>query len=309
MMGQSTPIVIGIPTYRRPRQLGMLLESLVAELQGHDALVIVSDNECGTDVPRLLQSFEGRLPSVLSVQTPQRGIAANRNALVDAAYGHAPQWRQLIMLDDDGQVRPGWFAALTAVAAQTSADVTGSAVEFPLPERVGIFAANSEFARPRRWPTGPVPMLVGAQGVCFARRIEALVTRPWFNLDYGFSGGEDFEFFLRLKKAGASFAWADEALVCEPTPLERTSTRVVLHRSFTAGITNARAEIEHEGLLACTSTTFGHLVRTTAALLVHTALLRKDKAVRSVIAGAYTLGRLPGMSALVRKRYEGATRT
>ncbi len=309
MMSQTTPIVIGIPTYRRPRLLGLLLESLVAELHGRDVLVIVSDNDCGSEVPQLVQSFQGRLPALVSVQAQQRGIAANRNALVDAAYSHAPQWRQLIMLDDDGQVRPGWFEALTTVVARTGADVTGSAVEFPLPDKVGIFAANSEFARPRRWPTGPVPMLVGAQGVCLARRVETLAARPWFSLDYGLSGGEDFEYFLRLKKAGATFAWADEAVVCEPTPLERTSTRVVLHRSFTAGITNARAETQHEGWWACTSTTCGHLFRTAAAIVVHSVLLRKDKVVRSVIAGAYTLGRLPGMSALVRKRYESVTRT
>lgn len=304
----SPSTVIGIPTYRRPGPLTRLLESLVSELQGRDALVIVADNECGEEVPAVVAAFEGRLPAIVSIAVPVRGISANRNALVEAAYTQAPHWQRLIMLDDDGFVEPGWFAELTAVAERTGAHVTGGAVIFPLPDDVGIFGRNSEFGCPRRLPTGVVPLLVGAQSTCFARKVETLVQRPWFNVSYGLSGGEDHELFLRLKKAGAVFAWADEALVREPTPGERATVRSVLHRSFTAGITNARAEREHEGWLASARATCGHLFRVPLALIVHALLLRKDRVVRTVISGAYTAGRLPGMSRLVRQRYESVNR-
>jgi succinoglycan biosynthesis protein ExoM len=300
--------VIGIPTYRRPALLTRLLESLIAEVQGRDVLVIVADNECGEDVPAVVRTFEGRLPGILSVAVSVRGISANRNALVEAAYQHAPHWQRLIMVDDDGLVVPGWLAALMAVADRTGAHVTAGTVEFPLPADVGIFARNGEFGQPRRQPTGVVPMIVGTQNTCFARKVETLLERPWFNVSYGLSGGEDYELFLRLKMSGAVFAWADEALVQEPVPKERVSVRSVLHRSFTAGITNVRAECEHQGWLASAWATGGHLFRVPLALIVHSLLLRKNKVISTVIAGAYTAGRLPGMSRLVRQRYDDATR-
>ena len=64
-----------------------------------------------------------------------------------------------------------------------------------------------------------------------------------------------------------SAAWADNALVHEPTPAERASVRSILHRSFTAGVTNAQAERKHEGRLAAARATCGHLFRLPLALV------------------------------------------
>ena len=308
MADLSPSIVIGIPTFRRPTLLRILLESLVEEVRGRDVLIVIADNECGAEVPALARSFEDRMPAVMVVAEPTRGISANRNALVQATYERAPAWQWLVMVDDDGRVAPGWLQALLDVAARTGAHVTGGAVEFPLPDGAGIFARNSDYSRPRRHPSGPIDELIGAQSICFARKVEQLVQRPWFDAAFGLSGGEDQELFWRLKQAGAQFAFANESLVIEPTPPERATAGSVLHRSFTSGVASVRTQRRLEGRLATFKTTCGHLFRVSAALVVHSLLGRKDRLVRTVINGAFAVGRLPGMARLTGHRYEWVRR-
>lgn len=307
MLGHE--VVIGIPTYRRPALLRALLESLVDEVGGQEVAVIVADNDCGDEVPRVVAQFSPRFSRLLTLGVSERGIAANRNAIVDAAFEHVPRWRYLVMLDDDGQVQPGWYRALTSVASDTSAHVTGAAVVCPLPADAGIFARNSEFALRKRWPTGSVAFLGVAQNTCIDRKVEHLVARPWFDNDYGITGGEDHEFFLRVRRAGGRFAWADDAVVSEPQPPERLSARSVLYRSLTTGITTARIERQYDGRWSCALGTCRYMAMSVASLVLNTLLLRRDKAVRAIIGLAFSLGRLPGMSRVSGRRYDVVART
>lgn len=308
MPAPSPSVVIGIPTYRRSALLSILLDSLVGEVRGRDVLIVIADNDCGDEVPAIARSFEARVPAIRVVAEPVRGISANRNALVHAAYDLAPAWEWLIMLDDDGRVAPGWLDTMIDVARRTGAHVTGGAVEFPLPEGAGIFARNSDYGRPRRYPTGPIPNLIGAQSICFARKVEQLVQRPWFDAAFGLSGGEDQELFFRLKKSGGTFAFANESLVIEPTPPERATARSVLYRSFTSGVTSVRTQRALEGRLATFQTTCGHVFRVCGGLLLHSLLGRKDRLVRTLISAAFTAGRLPGLARLSGLRYDSAPR-
>ena len=284
-----------------------LLDSLVPELSGAHVEVIVADNDCGDQVPALVDEFSAHLRTIRSVAVPVRGITAARNALVDAAFDSAPDWDWLIMLDDDGVVQPGWYATLLDVARRTGADVTGATVIFPLPPQAGLLARNSAFALPSRWPTGIVPALQGGQNICIARQVEAIVARPWFNPAYGLTGGEDHEFFARIRRAGGRFAWADDAVVSEPQPLERLSGRSILYRSLTTGITTARTDRQIDGALASLAATARCVGMSIGATLVYALTLRKDDTARAIIAVAYAVGRIPGVSRLVDSRYSEVT--
>lgn len=300
---RESGIVIGIPTYRRPHLLAQLLRSLAPELRGRSVRIVVADNACGEEVPAVVAQIAPDLPAVHVVAVTERGIAAVRNALVEAAYRLAPDWRWLIMLDDDGEVQPGWFEALTRESMKTRAHATGGAVVCPLPSDAGLLARNSEFARRPRQPSGLVPMLVVGQNVCISRDVESLFPRPWFNMAYGVSGGEDHEFFMRIKRSGGQLGWADEAVVSEPQPADRLTARSVLYRSLTTGITTAAIERQMNGSISAWLSTARYVALALAALVVHTLSLRRDKIARALIGGAYALGRLPGMSRLVAKRY------
>ena len=58
-----------------------------------------------------------------------------------------------------------------------------------------------------------------------ARTGNALVNAEWFRTEMPFdpkfanTGGEDYDFFSRIKARGARFEWCDEAEVFEAVPL------------------------------------------------------------------------------------------
>ena len=54
-------------------------------------------------------------------------------------------------------------------------------------------------------------MLQGAGNLLIRRAVLEEMTAPWFDPQFALSGGEDQDFFMRLKRAGKRFAWCDEA--------------------------------------------------------------------------------------------------
>jgi glycosyltransferase involved in cell wall biosynthesis len=236
-----TAIVIGIPTFRRPRQLDALLASL-APPERADATVIVADNACEAATLAVTERHGARYRPV-----PDRGLAAVRNALLAEAAWVAPGWRWLAMLDDDGRVAPGWLAPLVACGETHHAHLVGGPVEGDLPPDAGRLARNSILAGRRRGPTGPVPTLGGTQNLLISRRLVDLLGTPLFRAAYDRSGGEDYDLFRRAAAAGARMAWCAEAVVHEPAPPEQLHPGPLLARYWSTGVTTARIDRGFDG--------------------------------------------------------------
>ena len=88
-----------------------------------------------------------------------------------------------------------------------------------------------------RRATGPVAMLQGAGNLLIRRAVLEEMTAPWFDPAFALTGGEDHEFFLRLKRAGERFAWADEARAYGDVPETRARSGLgccarLFHRQF-----------------------------------------------------------------------------
>src|SRR5882724_7231858 len=84
--GMHNPVVICIPTFRRPRMLGRLLDAIAALQTAAQICVLVADNDpegrAGMD---LCLSMEGYRWPLTAVIAPKRGIAQVRNALLEYA--------------------------------------------------------------------------------------------------------------------------------------------------------------------------------------------------------------------------------
>ncbi len=224
-------VVIGIPTYRRPRQLRWLLESLARQVpQG--ARVVVADNDCDPAVEELVATAADELAmSVEYIMVPERGISQVRNALIAAATERVPDWEWIVQYDDDGTVADGALCSLVEGAEQLDADAVAGMV-VPIPE-----VASSPFLRSylpdcQEQPTGLVEMLSGGQNIALSRGLIERMGSPWFTPRFGLVGGEDYDFFLRAKQHGARLAWISEAVVYEGIPAQRCSARAVLRRTF-----------------------------------------------------------------------------
>jgi GT2 family glycosyltransferase len=184
-------VTVVVPTVDRVALLSRCLEALAAQSDGADEVVVVHDGDPA--VVTLLDGWSGRLP-LRSLRSADRGASAKRNAGWRAA-----RHELVAFTDDDCAPRPGWVAALRAETADL---VAGPVVAHPDdPVDTSVFARTIEV--PEESPYFP--------GANIAVRRDYLVRVGGF--DERLSAGEDTDLAWRVKEAGATVAWAPQAVV------------------------------------------------------------------------------------------------
>lgn len=241
-------VVIAIATFRRPRGLERLLVALANLETTADVSVIVGDNDSeareGFAVCEriLARGYRWKLDPFIA---PERGIAQARNALVGRvlATSKAPF---VAMLDDDEWPAPGWLEGFLKVQRETGADALHGTVLREFDADPGPWALRCPGVAPMQGPSGPLDMIPGT-GNAFVRRacLEELA-KPCFDPAFALTGGEDKDFFTRLKLMGKTFAWSDEAVCYAYVPASRANLRWALRRSYRVGNSDLRIIIKHE---------------------------------------------------------------
>jgi hypothetical protein len=301
-------LVIGIPTFRRPEQLLKLLETLLPELQGRRAQIVVADNDCGTDAPAVIEAFRARWPDTRCIPVRERGIAQVRNALVAEAGRADPDWNWLVMLDDDGWVTPGWLEKLLGAGVRFDADFVAGQVDGQLPRDANWLARNSLYASRGGQPTGLAKTLKGAQNLAIARKALKLVPQPVFRNEYGASGGEDYDLFRRAALVKARMVWCDEAIVIEPTPAERLTPSSVLHRYSSTGVYMAKIDRTYDGMRPVVITAckgfIGACLRTGIAAVTFSG----NDCARYALQVAHFSGRLSALMGVTTSRYVSSSK-
>jgi len=302
----SAGVVVAIPTFRRPESLRALLVGLMPQAMAAGALVIIGDNDCDARIARLVGDIAQEFDATSRLHyraVPQRGLSQVRNALLAATAELTPDWRWLVMLDDDGLVTPGWLDAMIACGTSYDADLVGGPVIGVLPPGVSRLARNSVFAARGRWPTGPVPTLNTTQNLAIARRLVDLLPAPLFAAALGASGGEDYDLFRKASLAGGRLVWCDEAVIHEPAPAERLTTRALLHRYYSTGISMAAIDLGYDGRVRQTWSTAKGFVTTVLRTLASTLAGRLDKGARELLMIAHYTGRIAGLLGATTARY------
>ncbi len=232
-------VVIAIPTFKRPTSLARLLGALERLETRAQVIVVVADNDAedhsGYDFCRsICAKYRWPLEPVIA---EERGIAQVRNALVARALNY-PDTAFVAMLDDDEWPSPQWLDELLRVQAESRADVVEGSILFEGGEQ---FAKEFDGVSDMRRPTGPTPMLEGAGNLLITRACLEKLASPWFDPAFALTGGEDRDFFERVKASGGRFAWADDAFAYTQVPEQRQSLHWVLKRAY--GIGNAEMRI------------------------------------------------------------------
>lgn len=232
-------IVVAIPTYRRPAALAVLLKALERLDTTEKLIVVVADNDGegrqGYDFCRSLCTHY-RWPLDPIIAEP-RGIAQVRNALVERALSY-PDAAAVAMIDDDEWPSPAWLTELIRVQQETGAEVAEGSILFDsTPAHGGGFDGVNSIRR----PTGPTDMLEGAGNILITRACLERLERPWFDPAFALTGGEDRDFFERVKASGGRFAWSDEALAYTKVPAHRQSLAWLFRRAY--GIGNSEMHI------------------------------------------------------------------
>ena len=295
---------IGIPTYKRPHLLGPLLDSLLREIGEGSATILIADNEPSAAVEEIVRSYRDQIKSIFYIPVTARGISHNRNALIDAAYIHSPDFQWLLMYDDDALIDVGSARKLLAYAMKEHADLAGGPTigQFPDDFR-NIFVRNSVLGRRSRWPNGKIDRLEITQNLLISRKILDDMPRPIFNKEFGLTGGEDYDFFTRARDAGFEQYWCDEAVIHEAVSVDRLSTRSIFYRAYSSGISIIMVDKQFQKRGALLLGNLGGLGRCSASTLVCGIRRNHNDAARSLLGIAYYIGRFAWLLGFRSERY------
>ncbi len=234
----TTPhICIGIPTFKRPAYLRLLLRCLEQQKTRARITVVVADNDPkgseGIATCNAMRAEGFRYPLV-AVSSTTPGIAATRNALVEAALEQT-HVDYVGMIDDDSWPEPDWIELLLDLIEQHKVDVVRGAMrpdfETPPPDwlvKTGYY--QSSFTK-----TGRVEQIHAAGNFMARAELFKSVPGPWFSADYALTGGEDDDFFLRMKEQGFTFAQSMESVVYERMPPARATAKWLRQRALMNG--------------------------------------------------------------------------
>jgi glycosyltransferase involved in cell wall biosynthesis len=216
-------ISVCICTYNRAENLERTLGSLARQNNINLCAIelLIVDNNCTDGTADVVEAFRERLP-IRRVTENRQGLAHARNRAVANFRGEV-----LLFTDDDVKLEPGWLAAYQdAIHRFPEADYFGGRIlpdwgqakprwigDGPLPLIDGVLVWFDHGAETRLFSaTEPLPF-----GASFAIRRRLFNNIGLFCVDLGTGGmglgrGEETEFLIRVRDAGAQGVYVGEAL-------------------------------------------------------------------------------------------------
>ena len=225
-------VSICVTTYKRPQGLKRLLQGLAkltfTKVEPPEIEVIIVDNHNQGIAAQVCQERESDFPwKVITDVEPQQGVTYGRNkslSLIDS------RTEAIAMIDDDEVPVPHWLDELLWVQQEFKADVvTGTVLPYFMDEEPADWILKSGFFHPPRSQTGETRDVAFTNNVLVRAEILRQYN-PVFDNRFAFTGGEDSHLFMRLHLAGYKIVWADEAIVYDWLPSDRTKPKWILAR-------------------------------------------------------------------------------
>lgn len=239
-------VVVAIVTFRRPDQLAGAMTGVLAQFDALEqdgppvsATLLVVDNDPQGSARRVTEACED--PRLRVVDEPTPGVAAARNAALDAA-GDADV---LVFIDDDERPCPGWLRALLRTRGATGADLVSGPVVSVFDGGLDPWVdAGGFYDREHRegLTTGAPITRAATNNLLLDLRT---VRRSGIRFDgrFGLTGGEDSLFTGSLVRAGARAVWCADAVVHDLLPAARMTPEYVVDRTVSLANASARAEL------------------------------------------------------------------
>ena len=244
LAAETVEAVVTLPTFKRPRQVLETLASLKAQRTDRRFAVIVMENEAEAreGAKAVLPLFErGEMPGLVII-AHERGNCSAYNAGWQTALLQFPNFRHLLVIDDDEIAEPDWLERMCKAAETLGADIVGG-------PQVPVFAEPAHtrwaehpvFAPPYR-ETGRVPALYSSGNLLVGRTVLAAMGPPFLDLKFNFMGGGDSDFLSRAAQKGFVLGWCAEARVTETVPARRVEADWIRARSLRNGVISTLVE-------------------------------------------------------------------
>ena len=124
---ETVEAVVTLPTFKRPEQVLETLASLKAQKTGRRFAVIVMENEAEAraGATAALPLFERDEISGMVIVAHERGNCSAYNAGWQTALQHFPNFKHLLVIDDDEIADPDWLERMCKAAETLGADIVG----------------------------------------------------------------------------------------------------------------------------------------------------------------------------------------
>jgi len=159
----------------------------------------------------------------------RRGIAQARNRAIQEA-GDADF---VAFIDDDEIPTPTWLDELLATQREFSADVVCGPVRPRFAHGVPEWIKAGRFFHRPVYVSGKNLDWCGTNNVLIRKGVFAAVKT--FDERFALTGGEDTQFFLRVRQAGYSIVASSDACVEETVSISRANLGWVLRRAYQSG--------------------------------------------------------------------------
>ncbi|OQM75244.1 glycosyltransferase family 2 protein [Manganibacter manganicus] len=241
---ETIEVVVTLPTFKRPRQVLETLESLRRQKTTRRFAVIVMENEAETreGAQATLPLFERGDLAGLVIIAHERGNCCAYNAGWQTAILQFPNFRHLIVIDDDETAAPDWLETMCRAAETLQADIVGApqVPVFSNPVHAG-WNQHPVFAPPYR-QSGLVQALYSSGNLLISRKVLMTMEQPFLDLKFNFTGGGDSDFLSRAKQKGFRLGWCAEAKVFETVPPRRVEADWIRARSLRNGALSTLVE-------------------------------------------------------------------
>jgi GT2 family glycosyltransferase len=242
----SIPIVVCIPSFRRPQHLRLTLQSLANQRTDRSFAVVIVENDAAKreSVPVAIEFlWAGKIPGLCVVE-PRQGNCQAINAAFETALAAFPAATKLLMIDDDEIASPEWLERMVDAAEATGADLVGGPVQPDFDDDLKRGLRRHPAFRPAYDESGPVPIIYGCGNCLITRPVFTKLADPAFDLKFNFLGGGDTDFFVRCRQAGMKFHWAADAVITETVPHSRTNPGWLVLRGLRIGAINYHIEVK-----------------------------------------------------------------
>ena len=225
-------VAVCIATYKRPEMLRQTLRGLAVltfkKVPPPEISVFVVDNDASRSAENVCR--EAQLPfPVKYVTENRRGIAQARNRAIQET-GAADF---VAFIDDDEIPTPTWLDELLVTQAEYSADVVCGPVRPHFANGVPEWIKAGRFFHRPVYVSGQNLDWCGTNNVLIRKSVFAAVKT--FDERFALTGGEDTQFFLRVRQAEYSIVASSDACVDETVSISRANLSWVLRRAYQSG--------------------------------------------------------------------------
>lgn len=233
MNNSATHICVCICTYKRPRFLDRLLNSLHNQMTYgiFTYSINVVDNDCDMSGKKIVKAIQKKTPiQIRYFLEPEKNISLARNKAVQNSIGDF-----IAFIDDDEFPVNDWLFILLNTSRKYCADgVLGPVIPHFEKEPPNWIIKSRVCERPKH-ETGTILNWNNTRtGNVLIKREIFDQKENLFDPNYG-TGHEDQVLFMKLISKGYIFVWSNEAIVYETMPSNRLKLSYFLKRALLEG--------------------------------------------------------------------------